>query len=201
MKKKMFGRLGAAAVALTLITTAMMSGTLAKYTSSFNGTVEAISAKWEFKANDKTSWDANTTLALGTTTTKGIDGNRIAPGSTGEFDITVNNTGSEVRAEYVIEIAKVKDDKNLLSLLEFSTDGTKWNKITGDQKVEVGKGELPSGATATADDPAVKKVTVQWRWPETTEGIDDTGFANGTVNLGVTVTGTQLVPKAETPGA
>ena len=54
MKKRFnFGRLGALALALTLITTCLTGGTLAKYTSSTVGTGTATVAKWAvvLKAN------------------------------------------------------------------------------------------------------------------------------------------------------
>lgn len=46
MKKSIIARVGIMAVALTVATTSLMSGTLAKYTTSGTGTAEAIVATW-----------------------------------------------------------------------------------------------------------------------------------------------------------
>lgn len=207
MKKKMFGRLGAAAVALTLITTAMMSGTLAKYTNSYSGKVKVDAAAWSFTAKSgSTELTTNTTLSLGTTTTNGIEEGKIAPGSKGSFDVAVDNSGSEVSAEYKINItAATTDSKKLIEALQFSTDGgASWksfDNITTAGVLDSGTLKGKSGTEAENK----KTVTIDWRWQEgsadvvanTTAGADNS-YSGGTTELTVTVTGTQVAPTAET---
>ena len=52
MKKNHAARLGALALALTLVSTCLMGGTLAKYTTTVTGTATATVAKWVFNANN-----------------------------------------------------------------------------------------------------------------------------------------------------
>lgn len=189
MKKKMFGRLGAAAVALTLITTAMMSGTLAKYTSTDKGTVTVKAAAWDFKATnkaeDKKISDTDA-LDLGITTKNGIEGNMIAPGSQGEFDVVIDNSGSDINATYEIKVDvpadATKEQKDLIGLLSFKMDG-----------VDLTLGTATAGKTALdhTGDAAKKTVKVTWVW-EGKNDTDDVAVQGQTIPLEVTVTGTQV---------
>ena len=54
MKKNHAARLGALALSLTLVSTCLMGGTLAKYTTTVTGTATATVAKWVFNAYDAT---------------------------------------------------------------------------------------------------------------------------------------------------
>lgn len=210
MKKKMFGRLGAAAVALTLITTAMMSGTLAKYTSSYNGNVTAVAAAWSFKATSGTTEldTTNKTLDLGITTDKGIDQGKIAPGSKGKFDISVDNSASEVQAAYEIKIAAATADDPLIKKLEFSIDGKaadeagkSWIAFTSITDGKLGGDTLQNKEATTGK--KTDKVTVDWRWPEGagTDADKDNDLAGKSAQLNITVTATQVAPTAETTPA
>ena len=60
-KKSIAGRLGMAAFALTLITTCISGGTLAKYASEVTGTGTAVTAKWVFKAGSSEGAETFTT--------------------------------------------------------------------------------------------------------------------------------------------
>lgn len=189
MKKKMFGRLGAAAVALTLITTAMMSGTLAKYTTSQHGTATIKAAAWTFTAGMNNETDTVSTITLENTVDAGSKTGTIAPGSEGKFTVSMNNEDSEIEADYKVVFEKSADD-TLLSKLTFTIDGkeyktTEWtdNKLTieGTTPLKYGKGV--QGAT--------KDIDVTWAWKDS--DTDNAVQGMSTV-ITVTVTGTQATP-------
>ena len=111
MKKRFnFGRLGALALALTLITTCLTGGTLAKYTSSTVGTGTATVAKWAvvLKANGTNQTSETFTFDLTDTgiNKSNVVDKKIAPGSTGSIPIEIDAAGSEVAATLSYTIDK-----------------------------------------------------------------------------------------------
>lgn len=114
MKKKhnVVGALGKTAVALTLISTCLVGGTLAKYTSEVTGTGTAVTAKWAFKAGSSDGAESLTTFTLGATTDGDVAKGKIAPGSKGTIPIYYDLTGTEVKTELKVYV-KVNDASKL----------------------------------------------------------------------------------------
>lgn len=117
MKRKSFlGRVAVIALALTLATTSMMSGTLAKYAKEASVETYALIAKWAPKITDvpdsgtakdltvvgkinlaDTIKDTDAAASLvGVTSTTSDSGKRIAPGTSGDYLFKVDVTGAEV---------------------------------------------------------------------------------------------------------
>ena len=209
MKKNHAARLGALALALTLVSTCLMGGTLAKYTTTVTGTATATVAKWVFNAAADTKKFEN--INLGDTLNYKVTDIKtgvIAPGTEGKFDIELNGTGSKVGIDYTIEITKAAitmQNKELPSNLVFSTkeikEGNTGNSL---DKLSSESGSLLSGTIDYKDSKMEKTITIYWKWPyaTSTEGADikdtnDSGIEN--ITLDITVTGTQVVP--ETAGA
>lgn len=96
-KKSIAARLGIAAMALTLITTSLSSGTLAKYTTAVSGSATMKVARWNVGATTmvggKREALADSTLNMGTLmdtiTNKptNVASGTIAPGMSGTFEI------------------------------------------------------------------------------------------------------------------
>lgn len=123
-KKSILGRVAVVAMALTLATTSMMSGTLARYMTSKTYTTEAIVAKWTPSiTTDAVSGDNGTTVKatidLAETVIdaqSGLSGNvskvgndtakRIAPGTSGSVPIKVSVKGAEVPTICNVQIKK-----------------------------------------------------------------------------------------------
>lgn len=119
MKRKSFlGRVAIIAMALTLATTSMMSGTLARYETTRTTTPYALVARWapEVKLNSQTfsttvdlaatathTTDASQASEIGTTTSRAI-----APGTKGELKIDVDVANVDVPV--LVNIAAVKND-------------------------------------------------------------------------------------------
>lgn len=96
MKKKM--SILAALVMAVVVTTYSVSGTYAKYASSFTGTASATAAAWAVTVNGDATETFTVDLADNITT-----GDVIAPGAAGSFDIAIANNGG-VAANYEITL-------------------------------------------------------------------------------------------------
>lgn len=155
-------------------------GTFAKYTSSVDKNGTATVAKWAF-STDNTSGDLSISIAPTANATT-LVANKIAPGTSGSFDLVVSNEHSEVGISYEITFT---DIANLPTNLVFKQDGTDINintkKITG---------TLPAGQTET--------IPVTWEWKyETTDGdANDTedGKNANTLTFKAHIVGTQVAP-------
>ena len=162
MKKNRMMRLAAFLLVCVLLTTSVISGTYAKYTSTATASDTAKVAKWDIVLNGK-SITESFTFDLFKTIVDTVDGNTdaqvaagkiIAPGTKGSFTIELQNK-SEVTAEYVIDYT-VTNTANIP--VEFSVDGNTWGALA-DVATPV---TLQMGATTATTIP------VQWRWVFTT---------------------------------
>jgi len=124
MKKNIFLRIGAIVMITALCTTCILSGTttLAKYASFASGTATSQIAKWQVKVNgyDFSAAGDNGPISsfnLFDTILDTLDGlnedhvlqasgkaARIAPGTKGSFDLTLENA-SEVTVAFTVELA------------------------------------------------------------------------------------------------
>lgn len=179
MKKNTIFRIAAVVLMCALVTACFASSTFARYTSQAEGTTAVKVANWTIKAGKDAAGATDIYVANGgvktfdlTTTIKDSDGTsaeenvvagKIAPGTTGKFDLYVENA-SEVDAEYTVTLDTTKLPSALLSKLTFKyyVDG-----------IEVTT--LPT-ATALAMN-ANDTVTVEWAWAynkSDAENISDT---------------------------
>ena len=105
-KKSILGRVGVVAMALTLATTSMMSGTLARYATDRNMEATAVIAKWDPKVTashategavttttEKVTIDLAKTMNTGDSAvnSKYLASSVIAPGTKGSVTFTVDN--------------------------------------------------------------------------------------------------------------
>ena len=194
MRKNRMMRLASVLLILTLLTTSVISGTFAKYTSTASGSDTARVAKWSFKVGGTDIATTNTitfnlfsTINEEDTTTDETDvkdGKIIAPGTGGSFGVVLTNA-SEVNATYAV--ACTADEKTVP--LQWSVDGVNWvNDIAA---LDISATAINMGATAN--------VSLYWKWAfndETVTGKNDTidtelgkvGTAEPTVTLTITAT-------------
>lgn len=133
MKRKSFlGRVAIIAMALTLATTSMMSGTLARYETVKETSASAIIAKWNpaLQLNDQT-WTTTIDLAatakdngaavasMGDATSK-----MIGPGTKGELKVTVDVRNVEVPVLPNIKAKKNSDYTIPNHMIVYVTDST-----------------------------------------------------------------------------
>ena len=124
MKKSIFGKIGAAAVVLTLVTSSLVGGTFAKYTSSASASGKVTAAKWtvNFTDGDNAAYtDSSTISMLGSG-----ENNTVIPGDNGEIAININGAGTEVGFDYTVKITNRTGD---LGAVQFYTDSAHQNLI------------------------------------------------------------------------
>lgn len=189
-----------ALIAAVAVTAYSVSGTYAKYTSTFTGESSARVAAWAFQINDKAptaenKFEFNLFESVNdANVTKGIGENIIAPGTTGSFDIKLANL-SEVAATATITFAA-----DLAGVpIEFSTGNGVWGDIsTVTQSIE----KLSQGTrtSVTAEDSTTSiqfnagsdtTFKIYWRWAFT--GDQSTTFTTSQTDTTDTALGTAEV--------
>lgn len=192
-KRSPFMRIAGFMLAVSLLMTCVISSTMAKYTSAATGSDTATVAKWSVKVNGReiaVSPAATVDFGLfdtvkdsnGTDEETDVATGKIAPGTSGEFTLTIENS-SEVNAQYAIDFT-VTNDANIP--LEFSADGTEWKTSL-------------EGVTDTIAMSATATKTIYWRWAfeqtdvATGDAADTAlGIAAPTVTVSATITATQV---------
>ena len=167
MNNKNLARLAILTLCLTFVSTSLLGGTLAKYTSEVTATGKATVAKWEITVDgDEITVDTPPTVSFDlfdtavNDTLDNLDEDDvadalIAPGTTGEFAFDIENK-SEVNASYTIELSETTTSG---LPIQYSTDGATWHDdiadLDADLTDDLDMGDTTSGTTST---------TVKWKW-------------------------------------
>lgn len=140
MKKKAIGRLGVLALALTLISTCLMGGTLAKYTADVTGSATATVAKFSFDLNGVTEKTEIKTIDLSTLFSKTYNSNNVsassavvAPGTSGKVKIELTNKG-EVAIKPDFTITETNTNKIPLQYAITATEAARQRSKTGKRR-------------------------------------------------------------------
>ena len=168
MRKNKMMRTASGLLVATLLTTCVISGTFAKYTSSASGSDTARVAKWSFEAgetdivtNDTFTFDLFNTVNEADTTTEEThlksanNDTVIAPGTGGSFDIVLTNK-SEVTAKYAIDFTET-NSANVPIEYSLNKDNG-WTTNISSLDISASDDETLTYATGT------KTITVYWRW-------------------------------------
>ena len=135
MKKKSYtARLGALALALTMVTTCLTGGTMAKYVTTVSATGSATVAKFDvdIKGND-TSFLTNTQDIEFFSThwyppvNDGVKESKLAPGVYGYFDIVVTNKSDVLVKVSDVDI-RATNEKGIRMKYAVLTDPVNENK-------------------------------------------------------------------------
>ena len=180
---------------LAAIILAFIGGTVfAKYQSNLTGTGVADIAKWDFSVNGNGTTVQTISLAESYDESTLVNG-KIAPGTSGSFDIIIDAGGSDVGVDYSVSFL---NETNKPTNLKFKYGNVESNTLQG----------LTSALTGTIDADAQTKeelLTVEWFWDyetgtgnqiaandviDTNEGIADLNYT-----FDVAVTGTQVTPQ------
>ena len=174
---KMMKGIGVAALALTVVSSCIVGGTLAKYTTSVAGTGTAIVARWAPSFGDGTNEFTNGfTVDLSSTGVAGDDkvaADRIAPGTQGGFAVEVSNgAATEVPFKYSVIISNLST--NWPDNLKFYSD----QSCTTEIKVETsgsnsGKYIVLDGNMALSNTEKKEKKDIYWKWPFTESGKEE----------------------------
>jgi len=181
---------------VALLSTCVISGTFAKYTSTASGSDTATVAKWSFKAMGDEIAVTGTAPTLkfnlfdtindfGTSTEEAdVKSGAIAPGTCGSFEIKVQNT-AEVTVKYTISLEEVNSSD---IPLQYSLDNSTWSDSVADLTMTgLTDQTLAIGADETSH-------TVYWRWAfEYAEGSAHAGQTDTSDNaLGIAAQGTEV---------
>lgn len=202
MMKKAAGRLGVLALALTLISTCLMGGTLAKYTADVTGGATATVAKFAFDLNGATGQTDKKTINLSALFSNTYNDGKVsassvvvAPGTSGKVAITLQNNG-EVALKPTFKIEETNTGKIPLqyAITTTDTEPTSWQKAN----------ELAPTMTEVAVGSAAQTFYLHWRWdPDSTDTADTALGVKETLDtakLDITCTVEQVVP-TDTPTA
>lgn len=216
MKKNHAARLGALALALTLVSTCLMGGTLAKYTTTVEASAKATVAKWDFGKTTVTDLGdlfihGNSGVITPAKNAPGI----LAPGTEGEKNFTIVGVSDvtydlTVTAECSYTGKWECDDKNAkyypimfqLTTGDGSVNDGEWVNLEGLKDKLDGlseKGVTPHSEKTTS-------YTIHWKWEFTSTDADskDTYLGNiaataaendkPNVEIKLAITATQVQP-------
>ncbi len=182
-------------ILLALILSFMGGKTFSKYVSEVKGTGTAEIANWVFKVNGKEDVVQNVNL-LSTYHNETLVNNKVAPGTSGSFNIVVDATGSEVGIDYTIQFLNESEKpQNLV----FTYDNQEYTTIQDLEK-------NLSGTINANDKNKERTITIDWEWQYET-GVNeneinqndkiDTDNAKQLDNytFDIYVTGTQVMPQ------
>ncbi len=183
MKKNRIFILGIVTMFVAILSLTLVSGTLARYTSTGTGTDTVTVAKWDVKYKDVTSGAEfvsvhnNNAISFELfNTIKDEDGSdeddviagKIAPGTSGSFDFQLQNT-SDVNATY--SVAFTADEKEVP--LWWSIDeGNTWHTDISTLNIFNEDIAMTNGVSDT--------ITITWKW------LFDNGDDAHDTSLGIT---------------
>ena len=211
-KEKKNNNIGIIAILAVLLIAVLAFGIWAwsKYTTTLTGNGTAAVAKWDFGTSTELK-----NINLASASFYNVADKKIAPGTSGSFDVVVNANTSEVSIDYVITLSKIK---NKPANLHFYKDAGHTQLA---DTLDTGDGVSYSGRLDyNKTNPATKTVTIYWDWAYTTSGNyagtdtnyvdangnkltsnDDVDTKDGTnannCTFDLTVTGTQVEPTAK----
>ena len=201
MKKNYMMRIASVLLVVVLLTTSIISGTLAKYTSSVEASAIATVAKWDIKVNNSKISVSNPNITFdlfdtvkdsnGVGDESNVVSKKIAPGTSGSFAFKIENF-SEVNAQYTVALTEEND---LDVPLQYSIDGgNTWSDSIG----ELATTNITNQSIDITNSEST--VTVYWRWmfDGSTNGAhisqsDESDTSLGTMDTAPTVTITATI--------
>lgn len=194
MKNNKLAKFMALVLLVTLLAVILVSGTYAKYTTAVSAKDTATVARWNITLNgEDISKGTQKTLKLGlfdtindtdfTSEESDVTAGKIAPGTTGKFEIAKLINNSDVNAQYKITYS-IDNNNNIP--LEFSKDknaaDSEWKNLS-----EFSMNDFV--ALAKDSTQGVSTGTIYWRWKfERNDDSADTDFGINTPEVVVTAT-------------
>lgn len=177
------------AILIILIIGIIVELTVSKYATDITGSSISTTAKWKFK----TSSDFSTTpINLKDTITRNtVTVNKIAPGSSGSFDIVIDVTGCETDVDYEVLIS---NETNRPLNLFYNIDGNSKRYASLQELLN----ENING-TIKITDVQTRTFKIKWAWDYSTSienDIIDTNYAtsgNLDYTFDINIIGTQAM--------
>ncbi len=183
-------------VILLLIILSFCGGkTYSKYVAQVKGEGIAQVAKWSFLVNGQEE-QAQTINLNSTYNNETLVNNKIAPGTTGQFEIVIDGTGSEVGIDYTVQF---QEKSNKPQNLKFIYENREYNSIKELENILSGNIEATEGNK-------VRTILIKWKWDyETGKGAEEisandkidtkNGKEISNYSFDVIVQGTQAIPQ------
>ena len=213
-KKKNAGLTALIALLLVVTTVASCIGIYAwaRYISSQNGNATAPVAKWNFNVSLK---KGQNTVTLGSdpidlaTTAAHVANGKIAPGTSGTFDIEIDTTGTEVDLQYDVTISLENCPRNITFSRKTGESGgedvfTPISAGGASNNADLTRTGITFSEYVTKDNNGVKTERIKWDWPysdandadyDTRDNADENSINNSNpkkvVTMNITVTGTE----------
>lgn len=181
-------------IILAIILSFLGGKTFSKYIAEVKGSGTAEVASWSFKVNGKDDIVQAINL-LSTCNDETLIDNKIAPGTSGTFDIVVDATGSDVGVNYKVQFL---NENQKPQNLKFIYEDEEYSTI---QELQ----ENLTGTINANDEEKTRTITINWEWAYQTgsnqteinnNDIIDTEDAKNISNytFDVNVIGTQVMP-------
>lgn len=166
-----------------------------KYTTKLRGEGIAEVAIWSFEVN-KNKEQVQTINLISTCNNQTLVNNKIAPGTSGSFDIMIDATGSDVGINYNISFS---DEENKPSNLKFIYEDKEYNSI---KELE----NNLSGTIKANEENKCRTLNIKWKWNYET-GSDEEEIAHNDLldtenakniknyTFNINVTGNQVEPE------
>lgn len=203
MKKKLFGRLGVVALALTLVSMSLMGGTLAKYTAKVSGSATATVAKFGFALNGATEQSDKQTISFNSMFTDTYNDGKVmaasgskvvAPGTSGSVKIELtNNSDVQIQPDFTIA------EENAGSIpLQYAITSESAAPAADSSEWKAANALNTSVAGLSVN--TVKTLYLHWRWNPASDDTADTALGIketlDTATLTINCTVSQIVPSA-----
>lgn len=181
-------------IVLTLFVSFICGQAYAKYITKVRGNGGVEIAKWSFKVNGEQTQMKNINL-MQTCKEETLANGKIAPGTSGYFDIIIDASEAEVGMEYEV---KFENEQNKPTNLIFTYENHECNSI---KELE----NILRGQINANDAEKIKSLTIDWKWEyetkdngKTIQQNDEIDTQNGLTlsnyTFDIVVTGTQMMP-------
>lgn len=198
MKKSIFGKIGAAAVVLTLVTSSLVGGTFAKYVTNASATATATVAEWKvaFQDNEGNTMDKKEIKLMGPVDADNRAAECILPGDSGMIELNIYGKEAQVGFDYTIDITNNDETVGAFNDITFKyySDAEGKNEISNTGYIDYSQ----------AADAMNKKIYIKWELPESTNADENTKIAEDLAKAGktaaytITMTATQKDAKTKT---
>lgn len=150
------------AILLVILVSFFCGRAFAKYKAEVKGSGTAEIANWVFKVNGKEDQIQKIDL-LSTYDNETLVDNKIAPGTSGKFDIILDATGSDVGVNYQVKFLNESEKpQNLI----FVYDNNEYSTIQ----------DLEQNLTGTIDaneENKTRTITIEWKWKYETGSTEE----------------------------
>ncbi len=150
---------------LVIVAITFANYTFSRYTTTFESTATIKTARFNILVNDNMLGEEEKFDLLLVSDSSNTYNNKLAPDSTGYFEIVINPSGTHVSVEYevIFDISKINSEGKTVVLTKYSLDkGVTFTQMPSDNRIE---GEILLNEEAFTSSDAVT-LRVYWQWQQ-----------------------------------